>query len=359
MAQAVGPIAPRDNARPQPSTDPVRGDGRALALASSATAVAAVGLVAVWLLIEHAVPLAYYDLGEVAVTIFVGIAGFAAAWLARSAHMAADRARRASERELARRDGLSGLYNYRHLNEVFDAQLAEACRTGSPCAVVMIDLDDFNNVNDRFGQLAGDGLITAIGAAMCDTVGDRGTVARWGGDEFALILPSCDRGRAEAIAGDVATRIAEASVTAIPENQHMTVSASIGIAVYPEDGADAQAMFAAAGGALHEAKAQRIAVRDRGEERRAQDVLRDRADDGRLAGIGPAAPRSREGRRHVARPRRLCYLARPLQRRDRRARVPLGRRSARRSLSGDTASRADDRTGSRDGGSPIQPRRIR
>jgi diguanylate cyclase (GGDEF)-like protein len=235
----------------------------------SATVLLLIG----WLYAAPELSFSYRVFGDSIVTLLAACCGYGAAWFGRSAHIVAERAHREQQAELARRDGLSGLYNYRHLNEVVVSELAEARDKGTPCAVAMIDLNDFKDVNDRFGHTAGDELIAAIGRAICAEVGDSGMVARYGGDEFALVLPGCDRPRAEAVAAAISARITETSLTAIPENRHIPVTASIGFAVYPDDGADIRAIFSAARRALHEAKAQRVAVRERTDERRAQDVF--------------------------------------------------------------------------------------
>ena len=176
--------------------------------------------------------------------------------------------------ELANAGGeLSGLHNYRFLRETLRLELGEAAENGTRLAVIMLDLNDFKTVNDRFGHQAGDALIAAIGRAVDNEVRGRGIVARYGGDEFTVLLPDTDSAGAHDVAVTVARAIEEASVGATSANQHLRVTAAYGIAVYPNDAADAEALIAHADRALYEAKAQLMDVRSRSEERHAQDVF--------------------------------------------------------------------------------------
>ncbi len=185
----------------------------------------------------------------------------------------ADREHRSQLQRLADYDELSGLYNCRYLRGAMVSVLAEAASSSEQCAVIMLDLNDFKDVNDRFGHQAGDALIAAIGQAMRDEVGERGIVARYGGDEFTVLLPATDYERARSIAMHVSLAIARASISTAAENRNTAVTASYGIAVYPDDGADAESLIAQADRALYEAKARASAIRSESDERHAQDVF--------------------------------------------------------------------------------------
>lgn len=92
-------------------------------------------------------------------------------------------------RQQATVDVLTGLYNRRHLNEVLPAQLAIARRAGTPLALVLIDLDHFKAVNDRYGHPAGDTLLAAFGRLLAQSLRKSDLACRYGGEEFCLLLP--------------------------------------------------------------------------------------------------------------------------------------------------------------------------
>src|SRR5690606_38742088 len=99
--------------------------------------------------------------------------------------------------EKALRDDLSGLYNRGH----FDRALASAVETSDQVGLVLIDVDDFKSVNDKHGHMAGDLALKTLAQAMLETFRDTDVACRFGGDEFAVILPDVD--------GEAALRAAE------------------------------------------------------------------------------------------------------------------------------------------------------
>jgi diguanylate cyclase (GGDEF)-like protein len=148
--------------------------------------------------------------------------------------LVATRARLQGEREAMRRwaltDPLTGLANRRGLSERIEYEVARHARQSRRFAIVMIDLDGFKLVNDRFGHPAGDELLRDVAAALLEAVRDQDTVARLGGDEFCVLAPETDAtGGAQ-----LADRITAATrrVTTGLES----LSASVGVAVYPDDG---------------------------------------------------------------------------------------------------------------------------
>jgi diguanylate cyclase (GGDEF)-like protein len=150
--------------------------------------------------------------------------------------------------ELAHRDPLTGLANHRRFQEVLGKELAAAREEERPLAVVLLDLDDFKRINDSRGHPFGDELLVAIAKNLGSAMRGLGTVARVGGDEFGIVLPEADAGRAFALAE--AARVA--AETAAPVRGGLRCSA--GIAAYPDDAKGAGALVQLADGALRWAK---------------------------------------------------------------------------------------------------------
>lgn len=157
-------------------------------------------------------------------------------------------------REQAAHDPLSGLYNRQYLNETFAREISRAQRSGRPLSVVMFDLDHFKAVNDRYGHLAGDEVLKAIGSLLHAQSRAGDICCRYGGEEFLLLLPEMNR----AMARDCAERLRMTLAgTAIHhgDGKSLQVTASFGVAVYPQDGSSSEALIAAADAALYAAKA--------------------------------------------------------------------------------------------------------
>jgi len=100
---------------------------------------------------------------------------------------------------LARTDPLTGLANRRGWDEQLDRELAQAQRSGRPVSVALLDLDDFKRYNDAHGHQAGDRLLVAAAAAWEGQLRDGDVLCRWGGDEFAALLPGCSESEAREI----------------------------------------------------------------------------------------------------------------------------------------------------------------
>ena len=118
-----------------------------------------------------------------------------------------DRGERAEK--LARIDELTGLPNRRAFSEAVDTEIARARRFGSPLALVLADLDGFKQVNDAYGHPAGDACLQAVGNALQATLRQYDTCFRWGGDEFALLLPETSADDAELVGERVAAAVGE------------------------------------------------------------------------------------------------------------------------------------------------------
>jgi diguanylate cyclase (GGDEF)-like protein len=152
-------------------------------------------------------------------------------------------------------DGLTGLGNRRVFQETLTRELALARRTGAPLGLIVLDLDDFKAVNDTHGHPAGDAVLAAVGRALRTAMRTTDTVVRWGGEEFAVILPHTDVGGAAAAATSAHAAIRRVRVP-LPDGSALRVTASLGVASAPRCSRDPEGLYAAADEALYEAKQQ-------------------------------------------------------------------------------------------------------
>ncbi len=155
-------------------------------------------------------------------------------------------------RSIARQDPLTGLLNRRALEEEFSRALARADRTGLPLALLFIDLDHFKTVNDTHGHHAGDSVLREAAARIRALTREVDTLARYGGDEFVVVLEALE-GRADAHV--VGNRIIDGFQLGFQfESTRIQLSASIGIALFPEHGPTKPQLFEAADRAMYRAK---------------------------------------------------------------------------------------------------------
>ena len=132
-------------------------------------------------------------------------------------------------------DELTGLYNRRFLEGHLHKQLAMASRYAQPLAVLMLDIDLFKTINDRFGHDAGDLVLRSFSSSLSQTIRASDVVARWGGEEFVVVLPSTIGHAAKALAEKIRKSIEQLSFEEqVPGLSGITVS--IGTAAYPDDG---------------------------------------------------------------------------------------------------------------------------
>ena len=153
------------------------------------------------------------------------------------------------ERRLSRRDELTGLANFRGFYEAADAELRRLALTGRPLTLAYIDIDDFKRVNDRFGHAAGDEVIVATSRLLTASMRDVDTIARIGGDEFALLLPETEAADAERLLERVHDRlVAEAGV------KGWGIGYSAGAVTFAAPGLSVEAMVADADELMYEVK---------------------------------------------------------------------------------------------------------
>lgn len=159
-------------------------------------------------------------------------------------------------RDSSRRDGLTGLYNRTHFHENFELLLKESREQKQPLSLLMIDLDHFKSINDKYGHLAGDDCLRwaaqRIGQSL--RVHETSLLARFGGEEFVAVLPGHDLRSAVSVAENVRRRLVEELCSS--GEHRLRVSASIGVhTVEPEADIDSDAALSVADQALYSAKA--------------------------------------------------------------------------------------------------------
>jgi diguanylate cyclase (GGDEF)-like protein len=176
-----------------------------------------------------------------------------ALWLGSQAAIALENVRlhRLVERQ-ASTDGLTDLANRRHFEEALAGEISRAERFGGTLGLVVADLDDFKQVNDRYGHQTGDDVLRAFADVLCETVRDIDVAARYGGEEFAVLLPQTDLEGAERLAERLRETMAGRLLSLEPGST-FCVTASFGVASFPEEPTAAE-LFAAADEALYRAK---------------------------------------------------------------------------------------------------------
>ncbi len=150
-------------------------------------------------------------------------------------------------RTLAVSDSLTGLANYRRLISVIEAELDRSRRTQRPFSVVLFDMDGLKAINDQYGHLTGSRAIVRLGKVLRSHSRAIDTAARYGGDEFAIVLPEAGKD----IASRIVSRIRERLVS---DAEVPAISASAGVAAFPEDGDTPEKLLAAADRALYRMK---------------------------------------------------------------------------------------------------------
>jgi diguanylate cyclase (GGDEF)-like protein len=154
---------------------------------------------------------------------------------------------------MALRDGLTGLYNRRFIDEMLEHELAKLRRNRKSAGLMLVDVDHFKRFNDTHGHQAGDEALRKVGAALLSAVRASDVVCRYGGEEFLVFLPECElpeaTAKAEALRAAVQAIALRVGGEAIPP-----ISASFGLAMFPETGGNRTELIQLADRALYRAK---------------------------------------------------------------------------------------------------------
>ena len=179
--------------------------------------------------------------------ISLGLLAYLASVVGRSQRRA-----REAALSLSRFDPLTGLYNRGYFFSVTDREIRRAARNGSQFAIVMLDLDDLKPVNDTFGHQRGDELLRAVTGAIQRNVRSTDVAARYGGDEFVILLSDTEPEGAQVVAEKLRNDISSLAVGSL--DRPARTSASIGVVTYPQDGASIETLIADVDKAMYEAK---------------------------------------------------------------------------------------------------------
>jgi diguanylate cyclase (GGDEF)-like protein/PAS domain S-box-containing protein len=150
-------------------------------------------------------------------------------------------------REQAAQDPLTGLANYRRLIEIIDAEIKRSERTRREFCVLFLDLDGLKKINDSFGHLVGSEALCRLADVLCNSGREMDTAARFGGDEFALVLPETGAAAAKLVARRICDSLAQ-------DGRRPELSVSIGAAIYPQDGQNIETLLRSADAALYSRK---------------------------------------------------------------------------------------------------------
>jgi diguanylate cyclase (GGDEF)-like protein len=193
-------------------------------------------------------PMTTADVGRIAFNVVaLALVAYVSAIVGREQRRAREDALR-----LSRHDSLTGLYSRDYVQAQIEQEILRAARSGRPFSLLMFDLDGLKAANDRFGHAAGDALLRAVADTLRGDIRITDVAARYGGDEFVLLLPETDLSGAMLVADKVRIDI---SRLALPHDGLVVrTSASIGLVVYPEDGRTSTELMRRADLAMYEAK---------------------------------------------------------------------------------------------------------
>ena len=149
-------------------------------------------------------------------------------------------------------DGLTGAYNNRYLMEALGREVARSARYGRELSLVLFDIDRFKEINDAYGHLGGDAILSAVCHAIAREIREEDVLARYGGEEFAVLLPETDLEHARLVAEKLRGIVAAAEL--VVGDARVPVTVSLGVASLVPGTDDAEELVRRADEALYEAK---------------------------------------------------------------------------------------------------------
>jgi diguanylate cyclase (GGDEF)-like protein len=211
---------------------------------------------------------AYQSLEIFGVLLFAAYSLFVAAH-SRSTHVNLERAYSAHLEELSQRlrtmayrDSLTGLYNHRYFYEQLAHEVERSIRYGQPLAVLLMDMNNFKEINDTFGHIVGDKCLSLVGQVISRQIRGSDIGARYGGDEFVVILPNTGLDEALTTADKLAEAVTNAAALH-PGEEAVKLGISVGVACCPDDSRTAGELLHVADQRLYDIKASRRIGRGR------------------------------------------------------------------------------------------------
>lgn len=153
---------------------------------------------------------------------------------------------------LSNSDGLTGLFNHRHMKEHLEAEFNRSCRYKTPLCCILLDIDHFKSINDTYGHLFGDHVLQGVAAVIADCCRKSDIMARYGGEEFVILLPNTDLAQARGVAEKLFTTIS--SVDYCDDEHRISITVSMGISTFNDEHRTYNDMLAEADEAMYRAK---------------------------------------------------------------------------------------------------------
>jgi diguanylate cyclase (GGDEF)-like protein len=157
--------------------------------------------------------------------------------------------------ELTVLDDHTGLFNSRHMKRQLEAEVARATRFGHPVSLIFFDLDHFKRVNDTRGHPAGSQVLHEVGRLLLRTLRSTDVPVRYGGDEFVIVMPETSKDQAVAAAKRITAEIAREAFLRDKRNGPIAITASMGVAAFPDDARDPEGLLRKADEAMYRVKA--------------------------------------------------------------------------------------------------------
>lgn len=159
-------------------------------------------------------------------------------------------------RTMAYQDALTGLYNHRYFYEQFSHEIERSLRYGEPLTVLLMDMNNFKGINDLYGHLVGDKFLSLVGQVIARQIRSSDIGARYGGDEFVVLLPSTTYAEARVTAEKLGAAVSNAAAVS-PNEEQIQLGIAIGIATCPDDSRSAGELLQIADARMFERKPKR------------------------------------------------------------------------------------------------------